>query len=222
MWEILHVKDKTCPWGSSLEMNIEVIVGSQDKGLILRRNYDFFSSEIYTDVDFAGMHGYEDPENPESIWRLTGCVITIVKCPVLWVSRTQKEMVLSRMMAEYIALSIRMRDLIVLKWLTEEVCSHMGLLDERLVTVLDGDNNGTLTLAKYTKTLVVCGTLSSVFNLPLLDSRAQISAENKVTLKRGIAFKRQQRRPMRTGRDKPLESFEKIHSPQRVSIVNPR
>jgi hypothetical protein len=57
------------------------------------------------------------------------------------------------MMAEYIALSQGMRDLIPLKRLAEEVGSHMGLNDAKLATisantVVHEDNSGALTLAK--------------------------------------------------------------------------
>jgi hypothetical protein len=37
--------------------------------------------------------------------------------------------------------------------------------------------------------------------MPLVDSRGQELAEDKVTLERGIAFIKQQQRPIRTGRD---------------------
>ena len=59
---------------------------------------------------------------------------------------------MSTMMAEYVALSMGMRDLIPLKRLTEEVVKHMGLSSEKIATiqaktVVHEDNNGALTLA---------------------------------------------------------------------------
>ena len=79
-------------------------------------------------------------------------MILVAKCPVLWVSKMQTETALSTMMAEYIALSTGMRDLIVLKRLAEEVSAHMGLADDKVATikaktVVHEDNNGALTLA---------------------------------------------------------------------------
>jgi hypothetical protein len=58
------------------------------------------------------------------------------------------------MMAEYIALSTAMRDLIPIKTLALEVGNFMGLLDDsklatvKFKTVVHEDNNGALTLAK--------------------------------------------------------------------------
>jgi hypothetical protein len=83
-------------------------------------------------------------------------VITMAKCPVLCFSRLQTEMALSTMMAESIVLSSGMGDIVSLKWLAEEVCTHMGLDDDdkkptikaksRTILVHEG-NHGTLTLA---------------------------------------------------------------------------
>jgi hypothetical protein len=125
------------------------LVGTREEGLILSPDRNDISVEMYVDADFAGMHGYEDPENPESIRSRTGFV---AKCPVLWVSKMQTETALSTMMAEYIALSTGMRDLIVLKRLAEEVSAHVGLADDKVATikaktVVHEDNNGALILA---------------------------------------------------------------------------
>lgn len=126
--------------------------GTRENGLILKPD-DALEIELFVDADFAGLHGYEDPEDPTSVKSRTGYVICIAKCPVLWVSRLQTETALSTMMAEYIALSTAMRDLIPFKRIAEEVCSHMGLSDDKIAvirtkTVVHEDNNGAMTLAK--------------------------------------------------------------------------
>jgi hypothetical protein len=107
--------------------------------------------EMFVDADFAGW-GAEDPANPISVHSRTGFVIMIGKCPVLWVSKLQTETVLSTMMAEYIALSMAMRDLIPIKALALEVGNFMGLDNSKLATVnartvVHEDNNGALMLA---------------------------------------------------------------------------
>ena len=126
--------------------------GTRVNGLILKLE-NALKIELFVDADFAGLHGYEDPEDPTSVKSRTGFVICIAKCPVLWLSRLQTETALSTMMAEYIALSTAMRDLIPFKRITEEVCSHMGLSDDKIAvirtkTVVHEDNNGAMILAK--------------------------------------------------------------------------
>jgi hypothetical protein len=69
-----------------------------------------------------------------------------------WVSWMQTEMALNTMMTEYIALSTGMRDLIILKRFSEEVCIHMGLEEDKISTikaktVVSEDKYGTLMLA---------------------------------------------------------------------------
>jgi Reverse transcriptase (RNA-dependent DNA polymerase) len=126
--------------------------GTKDRGLVLKPD-DALEIELFVDADFAGLHGYEDPEDPTSVKSRTGYVICIAKCPVVWVSRLQTETALSTMMAEYIALSAAMRDLIPFKRIAEEVCTHMGLSEDKLATirtktVVHEDNNGAMILAK--------------------------------------------------------------------------
>jgi hypothetical protein len=128
------------------------LLGTRTKGLIMDPS-ESLGIEMFVDADFAGMHGYEHPENPMSVRSRTGYVICIAKCPVLWVSKLQPGTAMSTMMAEYIALSMGMRDLIPLKRLAEEVGDHMGLTDQKLATihgntVVHEDNSGALTLAK--------------------------------------------------------------------------
>jgi hypothetical protein len=112
-------------------------LGHGEQGLILCPDQDAMPVEMYVDADFAGMHRYdEDPQNPESACSQTRYMITMAKCPVLWVSRMQTdETVLSTMMAENITLLARMRELIILKRLVEEVCTHMGLEDGMIATI---------------------------------------------------------------------------------------
>jgi hypothetical protein len=126
--------------------------GTRARGLVLNAD-DGLNIELFVDANFAGMHGYEDPDDPTSTRSRTGYVICIAKCPVLWFSKLQTKTALSMMQAEYIALSTAMRDLIPFKQIAEEVCHHMGVSDEKLAviktkTVVHEDNSDALTLAK--------------------------------------------------------------------------
>ena len=125
------------------------LIGTRTKGLIMNPTDDL-AIDMYVDADFAGLWGIEDPDDPTSVKSRTGFVIMIGGCPVLWSSKLQSEIALSTMQAEYIALSMAMRDLLPFKDLVEEVCRHMGLDDEKLATIkttVHEDNVGTLTLA---------------------------------------------------------------------------
>jgi hypothetical protein len=126
--------------------------GTKEQGLILRPD-NALEIELFFDANIAGLHGYEDPEDPSSVKSRTGYVICIAKCPVVWVSRLQTKTAFPTMMAEYIALSTAMQDLIPFKRIAEEVCIHMGLSEDKLVTirtktVVHEDNNGAMILAK--------------------------------------------------------------------------
>ncbi len=125
--------------------------GTRTRGLILHPD-DGLEIELFVDADFAGMHGYEDPDDPTSTRSRTGYVICIAKCPVLWVSKYQTETDLSTIMAEYIALSMATRSLTPFKRLSIEVGALMGLDDSKLATikaktVVHEDNAGTVSLA---------------------------------------------------------------------------
>jgi hypothetical protein len=113
---------------------------------------DELNIELFVDADFAGLHGYEDPEDPTSVRSRTGYVIMIAQCPVLWVSKLQTETALSTMHAEYIALSTALRDLLPFMRIARELCEHMALSDDKLAviktkTVVHEDNSGALSLA---------------------------------------------------------------------------
>ena len=60
----------------------------------------------------------------ESAVSCTGYVITFCGCPVHWVSKLQSEIALSTTEAEYIALSMCLRDLLPMRTLLTELTRH--------------------------------------------------------------------------------------------------
>jgi hypothetical protein len=58
------------------------------------------------------MFGVEDGQDPVSVKSRTGYVIFFCGVPLRWVSKLQSRIALSKMEAEYVALSQSMRDLI--------------------------------------------------------------------------------------------------------------
>jgi hypothetical protein len=121
---------------------------TQDKGLIIKPNQDLHL-ELYADADFAGLWGQEDPTDPVSVRSRTGCVITLGGAPILWKSKLQTETALSTMMAEYIALSNSMRELIPIKGIINEVTDAFQVKRDKraFVTTCWEDNAGCLALA---------------------------------------------------------------------------
>jgi hypothetical protein len=125
------------------------LLGTRDKGLIFAPD-GTLKVDCYVDANFAGMWGYERPDEPICVKSRTGYVMMIGKCPIIWTSRLQEEIATSTMHAEYIALSTAMRGLIPLQNQLREVCEHIGLDEEVKSTITATvweDNTGALTLA---------------------------------------------------------------------------
>jgi len=68
--------------------------------------------DCYVDADFAGLWNSEDHNDENCVKSRTGYVLCISKCPVLWITWLQDGITLSTMKAEYVALSMAMRDLL--------------------------------------------------------------------------------------------------------------
>ena len=102
------------------------------------------------DADFAGLYNFEDGQYPMCVKSRTGYVIRLGGCPLVWVSKLQREISLSTLEAEYIALSTAMRDLLPMKDLLKEVITKMSLKDNSntiMKSTVFEDNNGALQLA---------------------------------------------------------------------------
>ena len=64
------------------------------------------------DEDFAGLWGHENLQDPSCAMSGTGFMVTFTNYPLLWVSKLQKEISLSTLYSEYVALSHSVRALI--------------------------------------------------------------------------------------------------------------
>ena len=126
---------------------------TRDKGLVIRPTNDW-KIDCYVDADFCGLWGSEDPNDPSVAKLRTGYILMLAGCPLMWVSKLQSEVSVSTMMAEYVALSQAMRDMLPLKRLVKEVAKVVtGNENVRVVTKSDvfEDNNGALTVATLPK-----------------------------------------------------------------------
>ena len=110
--------------------------------------------DCFVDADFCGLWGSEDPNDPVVTKSRTGFVIMLAGCPLLWVSKLQTETSVSTMMAEHVALSSAMREMLPLKRLVKKVAKFISGDNNVKVTTLSDvweDNNGALTVATMPK-----------------------------------------------------------------------
>jgi hypothetical protein len=124
--------------------------GTLDKGLILHPSDDL-KIDCYPDADFAGLWNHDDKNDPHCVQSWTGYVICVSNFPVLWTSKLQTEIVLSTMVAEYVALSSLCRDLFPLIDITQEICSALLLHPPDTAQMhikIHDDNAGTLILGQ--------------------------------------------------------------------------
>ena len=86
--------------------------------------------DCYSDADFVGLWGYEETQDPICARSITGFVITFANCTLLWVSKLQTYIALSKLNSEYLVLSNSGRALLPLKILTKVVIDNLGIDSE--------------------------------------------------------------------------------------------
>lgn len=113
------------------------------------------SIECYADADYCGNWSPEfasiDPATAKS---RSGWLITYADCPVWWASKMQTHVATSTTMAEYIALSSALRDVIPVMELLEEFMSRGYKLlssEPRVYCKAFEDNSGALEIARMPK-----------------------------------------------------------------------
>jgi hypothetical protein len=77
--------------------------------------------DCFVDADFAGLWKHEDVQDSVSVKSCSGYLIMFMGCPLLWGSKLQTQIALSTMEAEYIALSLAMRELIALQEILKDI-----------------------------------------------------------------------------------------------------
>jgi hypothetical protein len=99
---------------------IRYLQGTKDKGILLRPDGSQ-GVDCYVDADFAGLWKSEDSQDPVSVKSRTGYLITFLGCPLSWSSKLQTQIALSTMEAEYIALSMALREVIAIREILKEI-----------------------------------------------------------------------------------------------------
>ena len=84
---------------------VRYLIGTRDKGIIIKPNNDLNTLHCYVDADFCGAYNKDDCEDPSSTRSRTGYIIKYADCTITWASRLQTLTALSTTEAEYIAIS---------------------------------------------------------------------------------------------------------------------
>eukprot|EP00957_Ditylum_brightwellii_P105431 8037667-Ditylum_brightwellii.AAC.1 len=109
---------------------------------------DDLTLDCFVDVNFTGLWGCEDNQDPNCVKSCTGFFLTLGSTPILWISKLQSKVACSTMEAEYIALAHSIQELLPAQWLLEELASHLDLGRDSMSTIYTmwEDNNGALIL----------------------------------------------------------------------------
>ena len=112
-----------------------------------------FRLEAYTDAVFVGLWGIEEPQDFTCVKSRTGYLIHLGGCPIIWRSKLQTLIAVSTMEAEYIALSMRMREVIPLKRIFIDLsnCFEVEVKVARAKCPVFEDNSSAIQLANVPK-----------------------------------------------------------------------
>ena len=134
--------------GIAVKRIVRYLQDTEDDGLLMKPD-THLAIDAYVDSDFAGTWKTVPSSNPDSVKSRAGFVICLGGCPLTWCSKLISEICMSTMMAEYIALSMCMRELIPLRIVSAELCAalHLNAVSARTHSVIFEDNNGALSLA---------------------------------------------------------------------------
>ncbi len=141
--------DPRSPHGVALKRIGRYLLGSRDKGMIIKPTKDI-TLNFYADADFADLFSTSDPDDPKSVKSRSGYVIALGQNPVSWGRKLQSESALSRMEAEYISLSQALCVLLPLRILLEEISNHLHLKHDPhsvIKSTIFEDNQACLALA---------------------------------------------------------------------------
>jgi hypothetical protein len=106
---------------------IRYLKRTSDKGM-----YIHFTGKLdlldYVDADFAGLFGHkQDPRNPNSARSRCDYIILLGEVPLFWKSVLMTAICLSTLEAEYQALSLSLKQVIIFWALVQELFEHFGL-----------------------------------------------------------------------------------------------
>jgi hypothetical protein len=107
---------------------------TRDMGLMLKPSGSL-KVDAYLDADFAGLYGHEKTTDPACAKSRTGFLISVLDCPMVWMSKLQSKTALSTMDAEIIALVHCCRELFPVINIVTEVGEVLGLKTKEMASI---------------------------------------------------------------------------------------
>ena len=146
--------DPRQPHGEAILYLVRYLKKTRDIGLRFKPDPSK-GFECYCDADFAGNwnHAFA-PTDPSTAKSRSGWVIFYANCPVIWASKLQSQVALSTTEAEYIAMSMALRDVIPIMSLVQEMREqHFKVVctEPYVYCKVFEDNSGALELARLPK-----------------------------------------------------------------------
>jgi hypothetical protein len=140
--------------GEAILYLVRYLKRTRDLGLSFKPSQDK-GFECYCDADFSGnwnkAFAHVDPSTAKS---RSGWIVFYAGCPVCWASKLQSQVALSTTEAEYIAMSMALRDVIPVMNLIEEIKSkgfQVICTKPYVYCKVFEDNSGALELARLPK-----------------------------------------------------------------------
>ena len=110
--------------GDAIKRITRYLLGTKTKGIILSPGNHSFA--CWADADFVGnWNATIAMEDMTTARSRSGYIITYASCPIIWASKLQTEIALSTTKAEYISLSIALRETIPLIDICKELRSYI-------------------------------------------------------------------------------------------------
>ena len=157
--DIAYAVSQVCRFGhnpkkshaSAVKTILRYLKKTQDKGIIVRPDYNELTLNLWCDADFAGLFGQENPRNPESVKSRQGYIAILCGWPIVWKSQLQGHLSQSTLESEYSCLSTALRMFIPLKNLIKEIIAETKcpkLKDARVHASVFEDNQSTVYLVQ--------------------------------------------------------------------------
>jgi hypothetical protein len=137
--------------GTAIKRIVCYLKKTKHMGLVIRPSNSNVL-DAYSDADFAGLYGVEDPEDPTSCRSRTGFLVTLGSNPLVWCSKLQTLVAAHTMEAKYIALSEMMKHVLFLRGIHAEItsqCTSLKLppIGKSEITTVFQDNQAARILA---------------------------------------------------------------------------
>ena len=146
--------DPRMPHGEAIIYLVRYLMRSRDIGIRFSPNPSK-GFECFCDADFAGNWNKDVAEHdPSTAKSRSGWIIFYAGCPIIWASKLQSQVALSTTEAEYIALSMSLRDVLPIMFLLDEMRERnfqVICTAPHVYCKVFEDNSGALELARLPK-----------------------------------------------------------------------